>query len=329
MSAAPSYRLEPTRIALVQLGQTSEEKKKNLEHARALVLRAVSEAPDGGVDMVVLPECFNSPYGVQSFPTYAESLPGLYDAVKREDGVAAAGGDRVWPIDNLGGTRPVVLTHAVLQQSESVRMLSELAKEAGIVLVGGSIPERDDATSALFNTCCVFDAEGRVVAMHRKIHLFDINFPGKMTFQESETLTGGDRLTVFDCALGRFGLGICYDMRFPEIAMIAARVGAGAMIYPGAFNTTTGPLAWELLLRARAVDNQMYTIGCSPARPDEGYPAWGHSTVVDPVAQVVCTADEKETILWTKLDPARVDEIRSFVPVSKQRRFDVYPDVAR
>lgn len=127
---------------------------------------------------------------------------------------------------------------------------------------------------------------------------------------------------------GRFGLGICYDLRFPESAMIAARNGAAALLYPGAFNTTTGPLAWELLLRARAVDNQVYTIGCSPARPAEGYPAWGHSTIVDPLAQVMSKCDEKETILYDTLTPERLQEVRRNVPVSSQRRFDVYPNVA-
>lgn len=117
-------------------------------------------------------------------------------------------------------------------------------------------------------------------------------------------------------------------MRFPESAQIAARLGAGALLYPGAFNTTTGPLAWELLLRARAVDNQVYTVGCSPARPAQGYPAWGHSTVVDPLAVVVETCDEKETIIYATLQPERVAEVRSIVPISTQRRFDVYPNVA-
>ena len=117
-------------------------------------------------------------------------------------------------------------------------------------------------------------------------------------------------------------------MRFPESAQIAARLGAGALLYPGAFNTTTGPLAWELLLRARAVDNHVYTVGCSPARPPEGYPAWGHSTVVDPLAVVVETCDEKEAVVYATLMPERVAEVRSIVPISMQRRFDVYPNVA-
>lgn len=101
------------------------------------------------------------------------------------------------------------------------------------------------------------------------------------------------------------------------------------MIYPGAFNTTTGPLAWELLLRARAMDNQIYTIGCSPARPETGYPAWGHSTVVDPLARVIETTDENERIIYADISPDIVREIRSTVPISTQRRFDVYADVSQ
>lgn len=318
-----AFSLQPVRLALVQLGETSADKRANLQRAQDMVARAVSGGPDGRAQMVLLPECFNSPYGVNFFGTYAESLSGLYEKVR-----AAASGDGRWPVENAGGRGAVALDDATLAKSESLRMLSATAKEHGIVLVGGSIPERDEQTGALYNTSCVFDESGRVIAVHRKLHLFDIDIPGKMAFQESQTLSAGSQITMFDCAFGRFGLGICYDMRFPEAATIAARHGAAAMLYPGAFNTTTGPLAWELLLRARAVDNQIYTVGCSPARPTEGYPAWGHSTVVDPLAQIVTTCEEKETIVWAKLDPARVAEVRHNVPVSSQRRFDVYPDVA-
>lgn len=145
-----------------------------------------------------------------------------------------------------------------------------------------------------------------------------------MTFQESLTLTGGDRVTVFDCAFGRFGLGICYDLRFPEPTSIASRLGAGAMIYPAAFNTTTGPRHWELLQRARAMDNQMYVIACSPARATQeqiangAYPAWGHSTVVDPWASVVATTEEQEGIIRWKLEPSEVEEVRKSIPITRQ-----------
>ncbi|CCU98964.1 unnamed protein product [Malassezia sympodialis ATCC 42132] len=323
------FHLQTTRMALVQLGQIGADKAFNLQHARSSVLRAVKEAPQGGVDLVMLPECFNSPYSVDKFRQYAESFSGLYEQVKRGGtDVAKNGGQRAWPIDNLDNARAVTLSQACLESSPSLRMLSMLAQEAGVVLVGGSVPEIDPDTDRIYNTSCVFDNEGRVLSLHRKLHLFDIDIPGKMTFQESKTLSGGDRVTIFDCAHGRFGLGICYDMRFPESAQIAARLGAGALLYPGAFNTTTGPLAWELLLRARAVDNQVYTVGCSPARPPEGYPAWGHSTVVDPLAVVVETCDEKEAVVYATLMPERVAEVRRIVPISMQRRFDVYPNVA-
>lgn len=136
-------------------------------------------------------------------------------------------------------------------------------------------------------------------------------------------------------AFGRFGLAICYDMRFPELASIAARLGAGAMIYPGAFNTTTGPRHWELLQRCRAMDNQMYVAACSPARASQdeitkgAYPAWGHSTITDPWASVVATTEEKEGIVRWKIEPREVEEVRKGIPITRQRRFDVYGDGAR
>jgi len=179
-------------------------------------------------------------------------------------------------------------------------------------LIGGSIPEKKN--SKLFNTSLIFSPTGKLLAVHRKVHLFDINVPGKIRFQESEVLTGGQTLTDFDTDYGKFGVAICYDVRFPEMAMIAARKGAVAMIYPGAFNLTytlslsdetnesTGPLHWELLARARAVDNQIYVAMCSPARDmNASYNAWGHSTIVDPNGEILARAGEGEEIIYADL----------------------------
>jgi omega-amidase len=157
-----------------------------------------------------------------------------------------------------------------------------------------------------------FSPAGNLLAIHRKVHLFDIDVPGKIRFQESEVLTGGTSLTDFDTEYGKFGIAICYDVRFPEMAMVAARKGAVAMIYPGAFNLTyifidiitsrTGPLHWELLARARAVDNQIYVAMCSPARDmDASYNAWGHSTIVDPNGEIVARAGHGEEIIYADL----------------------------
>uniref|UniRef100_A0A8C0X375 Omega-amidase NIT2 n=1 Tax=Castor canadensis TaxID=51338 RepID=A0A8C0X375_CASCN len=136
---------------------------------------------------------------------------------------------------------------------ESTHKLSEVAKECSIYLIGGSIPEED--SGKLYNTCAVFGPDGALLVKHRKIHLFDIDVPGKITFQESKTLSPGDSFSTFDTPYCRVGLGICYDMRFAELAQIYAQRGCQLLVYPGAFNLTTGPAHWELLQRGRPFQN--------------------------------------------------------------------------
>ena len=144
-------------------------------------------------------------------------------------------------------------------------------------------------------------------------------------------LTPGNQLTLIDLPeYGKIGLSICYDIRFPESAMIAARKGAFLLVYPGAFNTTTGPLHWSLLARARAIDNQVYVAMCSPARDLEAsYQAYGHSLVANPSAAILTEAEEKEAILYADLDNETVEGIRKGIPIYTQRRFDLYPDVSK
>lgn len=349
------FTVDTADVTLIQLGQTTSDKKKNIQHARQSILDAVKATPKGkkNKQIVVLPECWNSPYGVQYFDKYAESLGDLYSKIKAplgDDAVPSVGRltadgeaeaaeeqqrhvEKRWTVDGAQA-RTVEINDSC--QSESFQMMSGLAKELGIVLLGGSIPEREATTGKLYNTASVFDEQGRLISLHRKLHLFDIDIPGGMTFQESKTLTGGNRVTVFECSLGRFGLGICYDLRFPEPATIACRLGAAAVFYPGAFNTTTGPRSWELLLRSRATDNQLYVIGCSPARPSKeeiegpqrAYPTYGYTLLADPWGQVAAGLDEKEGILKVQLKRSEIITARDNVPISRQRRFDVYSDAA-
>jgi omega-amidase len=125
------------------------------------------------------------------------------------------------------------------------------------------------------------------LTMCRKTHLFDIEIPGKIKFKESDTLTAGDSLSCVDTKYGKIGVGICYDLRFPELCMAYRQRGAKLVVFPGAFNMTTGPVHWQLLQQARAVDNQLFIASCSPARNLEAsYTAWGHSMVVDPFGEV-------------------------------------------
>ena len=169
------------------------------------------------------------------------------------------------------------------------------------------------------------------MATHRKVHLFDIDIPGKITFKESEVLSPGNKITLVDLPpYGKIAIAICYDIRFPELAMIAARRGAFLLLYPGAFNLTTGALHWSLQARARAMDNQVYVGLCSPARDMEAsYNAWGHSMVVDPNAGVVVEAGEKEEIVYADLEAKAIEEPRKGIPIYNQRRFDVYEDISR
>lgn len=206
---------------------------------------------------------------------------------------------------------------------ESTQKLSEVAKECGIYLIGGSIPEED--AGKLYNTCTVFGPDGAMLAKHRKIHLFDINVPGKIRFQESETLSAGDSFSVFDTPYCKVGLGICYDIRFAELAQIYAQKGCQLLVYPGAFNMTTGPAHWELLQRGRAVDNQVYVATASPARDEKAsYVAWGHSTVVNPWGEVIAKAGTEETVIYTDIDLKKLAEIRQQIPLHTQKRSDLY-----
>lgn len=185
----------PLKIALIQMA-TGANKASNL----AIAAERIKAAANNGASLVVLPECFNSPYGLSSFRKYAE------------------------PATPAG---------------PSYTMLSSAAKESKIYLVGGSIPEEGsdkalDGSSKLYNTALVFGPDGSCLATHRKVHLFDIDVPGGVSFKESAVLSAGNQLTSFQTPWGRIGLGICYDIRFPEQTLLAARKeGVSAMLFPG------------------------------------------------------------------------------------------------
>lgn len=205
----------------------------------------------------------------------------------------------------------------------SWQFLSALAKERHVYLCGGSVAERED--DRVYNTAYVFDPDGRQIAKHRKMHLFDIDVKGGQRFFESDTLSPGNSVTVFSTPFCKMGLCICYDFRFPELARLMVDAGAKVILVPAAFNMTTGPAHWELLFRQRAVDNQVYTVGVAPARdPAASYQSWGHSIVCSPWGEVLMQADEKESVAITSLDLDRVDEIRRQLPLLLQRRTDVY-----
>jgi omega-amidase len=202
--------------------------------------------------------------------------------------------------------------------------LAAAAHDSGITLVGGSMPEVDEA-GKVYNTCYVFDPAGRQIGRHRKMHMFDIDVAGGQRFKESDTLTPGNEVTVVDTPFGRVGVSVCYDLRFPELARLMALRGAKIFIIPGAFNMTTGPAHWEMLFRARAVDNQVYTLGCAPARdPQASSVSYGNSLAVSPWGEVIARLGAESGVLFADLDLERVEQVRGQLPLLKQRRTDLY-----
>ena len=214
--------------------------------------------------------------------------------------------------------------YAEPEGGESWQALSNLAKKYGVYLSAGSMPESDEK-GHIYNTAYVFDRTGVQIAKHRKMHLFDINVEGGQSFKESDTLTAGKQITVFETEFGKIGLCVCYDMRFPELARLMALKGAKVIIVPGAFNMTTGPAHWEIMFRCRALDNQVYTIGTSPARDmTSGYVSWGHSIIVSPWGEVLRQLDEKEGCINYTFDLGYADRVRKELPLLLHRRTDIY-----
>lgn len=204
------------------------------------------------------------------------------------------------------------------------QQLSGYAKQYGIYLIGGSMPEKD-AEGNVYNTSYIFDREGKQIGKHRKVHLFDIDVKGGQTFKESDTLTAGDSDTVFDTEFGKMGVMLCFDIRFPELSRMMVNDGARIVFVPAAFNMTTGPAHWELSFRTRALDNQIYMVGCAPARDvSAGYISWGHSIVTDPWGRVTGMLDENEGILLAELDMDYEEQVREELPLLKSRRKDMY-----
>ena len=201
------------------------------------------------------------------------------------------------------------------EDGEVYRELSQIAREYQVYLIAGSVPELGEE-GKIFNTSYAVDPSGRRIARHRKVHLFDIDVPGGQYFKESDVLSPGDSVTVFDTPFGKMGVCICFDIRFPQMFLEMRKMGVRMVFVPAAFNMTTGPAHWTVLFRCRAMDQQIYMLGCAPARDAEGsYVAYGHSILTDPWGRVLAELDEKEGILEATVDLAYTDAVRQQIPL--------------
>jgi predicted amidohydrolase len=244
----------------------------------------VARAASTGADMVVLPEKWNLIGGADDYRETAEPLDG----------------------------------------GESVEAMARWARTLGVTLVGGSITERRHGREKLSNTSCVFDADGELVAVYRKIHLFDVEVGG-IVYRESEAEEPGDEPVVTHAEDWAIGLSVCYDVRFPELYRILALEGAELATVPAHFTTPTGRDHWHVLLRARAIENQFYVAAAGQVGETvPGKPAYGRSIVVDPWGTVLAQAPDEETVIVAELDRARLLDIRMKLPSLANRQADAY-----
>ncbi len=204
-----------------------------------------------------------------------------------------------------------------------VQSFGQQARELGLYLLLGTIPEPAPETGKVYNTSLLLGPDGRILARYRKIHLFDINIPGKVSFQESAHIAAGQEIVAVPLPeLGwTVGLAICYDLRFPELFRALVDRGAEIIVVPAAFSQVTGRDHWEVLLRARAIENQVYIL--APAQyphPDQSIKTYGRSLIIDPWGLSLARAVDREDIIYACLDREYLQKIRTELPCLANRR---------
>jgi nitrilase len=247
----------------------------------AAAARLVAAAAREGAELVALPEYF-----------------GLMGASERDKlGVAEVFGDG--PIQ---------------------AMLAQAARAHGVWLIGGTLPIASGDPEHVYNASLVFAPDGTLAARYDKLHLFRYA-DGREDFDERRVLRAGEAPVAFDAGALRVGLSICYDLRFPELYRALTRTPCDLLAVPSAFTATTGRAHWELLLRARAIENQAYVI--APAQGgvhESGRRTWGHSMIVDPWGEVLGVREEGEGVVLAELDAARIAAVREQLPALQHRR---------
>jgi deaminated glutathione amidase len=244
----------------------------------------IDEAARAGAQLVALPEYF------------------CHLGVRDTDKLAIAEDDGAGPIQQL---------------------LSDCARRAGVWLVGGTMPMRTAQPERVRNSCCVYAPDGRRVARYDKMHLFAYD-NGRERYDEGRVLEAGDTRVAFEAEGLRIGLSVCYDVRFPELYRALCKPPCDLLCVPSSFTYTTGQAHWELLLRARAVENQAYVIAPAQGGTHEnGRRTWGHSMVIDPWGEVLAVRDEGEGVVMAQIDRARIDGVRRQLPALTHRRADL------
>jgi deaminated glutathione amidase len=251
---------------------------------------------------------------MQSGPDRAANLERAADLI----GVAASRGAALVVLPEVAtwrGARSDERAHFEPVPGPTTEAMAALAARHGIHLCLGSLLERIDDGPRAHNTACLLGPDGSLLATYRKIHLFDVDLPGRVVVHESETRVPGDTVVTVDTPLGRLGLSVCYDLRFPELYRRLAAAGAELLLVPSAFTFPTGAAHWEILCRARAIENQCYLLAPNQTgQSPYGFADYGNSMIVDPWGTVLGRSSEGEGIVVAEIDRNHLQRVRTELP---------------
>ena len=222
-----------------------------------------------------------------------------------------------WPI--MGMHESDKVAHAEQPGAGPIQQfMSDMAREHRIWLIGGTLPLAADEAGKVRNTMMVYNPQGELVIRYDKIHLFSFT-KGNESYDEARTIVHGKEVATLDAPFGRVGLSVCYDLRFPEL--YRAMGDCSLIVMPAAFTYTTGRAHWEVLLRARAIENQCYVLAAAQGgKHPNGRRTWGHSMLVDPWGEVKSVLPEGEGIVIGDIEPARLQQVRESLPALKHRK---------
>lgn len=219
------------------------------------------------------------------------------------------------------GPEPERAQNAEPLDGPTLTHLASLAREFSITLLGGSVLEPGAPGDRCFNTSVLFGPDGDRLAVYRKMHLFDVEVGDGQTYRESAAVAPGTEVVVADTALGKVGLSVCYDLRFPELYRAQSARGAVLLTVPAAFTLATGKDHWEVLLRARAIENQAYVIApAQQGRHPKDRLTWGHAMVVDAWGLVTARASEGEGFAMARFDDEYLQRVRRNLPALQHRK---------
>ena len=204
----------------------------------------------------------------------------------------------------------------------TAQFLRGKAREGGIWVAGGSFPEQTGENPK--NTMLLISPEGRIVQSYSKIHMFDVEIEGGVSYCESDTNTAGDRIVLADTELGKLGFAICYDIRFGELFRLMALCGAQVICVPASFTLESGKDHWETLLRARAIENGVYILASNQTGKKVTMNTYGNSMIIDPWGTVIARAGERTGCIFAEIDLDYLDSVRRQIPVLENRRHEVY-----